>query len=103
MQGGAGVSKDLPPFTIASGNNRIVGLNTIGLRRAGLNAEERIELRRLYHLVFRSGGKFREALSRAKAEVKSKHGKLLLEFLESGKRGFCADSGRNKTEAEPLG
>ena len=36
MQGGAAISKDLPPFTIAREYNGICGLNVIGLRRAGL-------------------------------------------------------------------
>lgn len=92
MQGGAGISKDLPPFTIARGNNRIAGLNTVGLRRAGLGSEERLELRRLYHLVFRSGLKFRDALSRARTEARSQYAKQMVEFLESGRKGFCADA-----------
>ena len=38
MQGGAGISKDLPPFTIARGDNRSGGLNVVGLRRAGVSS-----------------------------------------------------------------
>jgi UDP-N-acetylglucosamine acyltransferase len=34
MQGGSAISKDLPPYTIARGDNGICGLNIIGLRRA---------------------------------------------------------------------
>ncbi|HVK59333.1 MAG TPA: acyl-ACP--UDP-N-acetylglucosamine O-acyltransferase [Candidatus Kapabacteria bacterium] len=99
MQGGAGISKDLPPFTIARENNGITGLNTIGLRRAGLSSEERLELRRLYHLLFRSGAKFRDALERAKREARTEHAKIMVEFLESGKRGFCADRARGRAES----
>ena len=36
MQGGSAISKDLPPYTVARGDNGICGLNTVGLRRAGL-------------------------------------------------------------------
>ena len=39
MQGGAAISKDLPPYTVARGDNGICGLNTIGLRRAGFTAD----------------------------------------------------------------
>ncbi len=98
MQGGSGVSKDLPPFTIARGNNRIVGLNTIGLRRAGFSSEERLELRRAYHLLFRSRLKLSEALARARAEFKSEKVNLLLDFLSTGKRSFCADTGSRDDE-----
>ena len=93
MQGGAGASKDLPPFTIARGNNQICGLNSIGLRRAGLTPEERLELRKLYHLLFRTNQKFATALAQAAREAKSPPAKHLIEFLKSGKRGFCTDPG----------
>jgi UDP-N-acetylglucosamine acyltransferase len=99
MQGGAGVSKDLPPFTIACGNNTIAGLNTIGLRRAGFNSEARLELRRAYHLLFRSGVKMRDALARARKKFHSEKVLLLLDFLESGQRGFCTDKGRARAES----
>ena len=39
MQGGSAISKDLPPYTVARGDNGICGLNTIGLRRAGMSPE----------------------------------------------------------------
>ena len=54
MQGGAAISQDLPPFTMALRENEICGLNVVGLRRAGFTAEQRLELKRLYHLLFRS-------------------------------------------------
>ena len=54
MQGGAGISKDLPPYTVAQGVNGICGLNTIGLRRAGFTQAERLELKELYHALFRN-------------------------------------------------
>jgi UDP-N-acetylglucosamine acyltransferase len=95
MQGGSGISKDLPPFTIARGNNGIVGLNTIGLRRAGLTSDERLELRRAYHVLFRSGLKMSEALARARTEFQSDKVKVLLDFLASGRRGFCVDRSRS--------
>jgi hypothetical protein len=55
MQGGSAISQDLPPFTVARGDNSLCGLNTVGLRRAGLSAAERLELKRLYQKLFRSG------------------------------------------------
>ncbi len=93
MQGGSGVSKDLPPFTIARGNNGICGLNTIGLRRAGFAAAERLELKKLYHALFRSGKLFRTALADAEKNFTSAGAKTMLEFIASAKRGVCADIG----------
>ena len=37
MQGGSGVSQDVPPFTVALRVNEIRGLNVVGLRRAGFH------------------------------------------------------------------
>ena len=51
MQGGSAISQDLPPFTVALRDNEICGLNVVGLRRAGFTAEQRLELKRLYHLL----------------------------------------------------
>ena len=34
-QGNSGFGKDIPPFVVAAQRNVIVGLNTVGLRRAG--------------------------------------------------------------------
>src|SRR5260370_3986188 len=65
MQGGSAISKDLPPFTIARGDNGICGLNAVGLRRAGFTAEQRLELKKLYHALFRSGKNFRSAIAEA--------------------------------------
>ena len=100
MQGGAAISKDLPPFTIANENNHLGGLNTIGLRRAGFSDEERIELRRLYHAVFRSRLKLRDALEKARVDFTSAKAKVMLEFLASGRRGYCTDRSTGQLEAD---
>jgi UDP-N-acetylglucosamine acyltransferase len=102
MRGGAAISKDLPPFTVARGENGMAGLNTIGLRRAGFSSAERLELRKVYHAVFRSGLKFREALARARAEFTSEKARVLMDFLETGRRGFCS-AGTRAREVEEVG
>jgi UDP-N-acetylglucosamine acyltransferase len=97
MQGGAGIGQDLPPFTIATGINTICGLNVIGLRRAGFGADDRQELKRLYHALFRSGTNFREAVLLAQKEFASAGAKTLLEFVAAAKRGVCTDGGKRIT------
>jgi len=92
MQGGSGVSKDLPPFTVVWGINHICGLNTVGLRRAGFTSEQRQELKRLYHALFRSGHRLAVALAAAREEFKSEQARVLLDFVAGTKRGICADT-----------
>ena len=98
MQGGAGISKDLPPFTIARGDNRICGLNVVGLRRAGVSPQERLELKRLYHFLFRRGGRLREAVEEARGQFSSEPARRMLEFVHATKRGICRDTGAAREE-----
>jgi UDP-N-acetylglucosamine acyltransferase len=100
MQGGAAVSQDLPPFTVARGDNGICGLNVVGLRRAGFTAEQRVELKRLYQLLFRSGKNLRAAVAAARENFNSPAAKTMLDFVAAAKRGICADTGRAGGHAE---
>jgi len=100
MQGGAAISKDLPPFTVARGVNGICGLNTVGLRRAGFSANERRELKQLYHALFRSGNLLRAALAEAEINFSSPAAKIMLEFIAAAKRGICADTGTKHSGAD---
>lgn len=101
MQGVAGISMDLPPFTIAMGINTICGLNAIGLRRNGFATEQRLELKQLYKFLFRSGKNFREAIAEAQKTFHSPAAKTMLDFVAAAKRGVCSDnSGGRKEETE---
>ena len=93
MQGGSAISKYLPPYTVARGDNSICGLNTVGLRRAGLTAEQRLELKQLYRALFRDSLNLRAALERAQKQFSSDIATRMLEFVASSKRGICADVG----------
>jgi UDP-N-acetylglucosamine acyltransferase len=93
MQGGSAASKDVPPFTIATGVNQICGLNSVGLRRAGFDAKQRLELRALYHAVFRGGGNLGQAVKEAQKKFSSAGAKTMLEFISQAHRGVCWDGG----------
>jgi UDP-N-acetylglucosamine acyltransferase len=93
MQGGAAISKDLPPFCAVHRVNELCGLNVVGLRRAGFNAEERLELKKLYHALFRGSKTLRSALAAAQKDFSSRGAKLMLAFVAEAKRGTCADTG----------
>ncbi|HWQ92630.1 MAG TPA: acyl-ACP--UDP-N-acetylglucosamine O-acyltransferase [Clostridia bacterium] len=88
MQGGAAISKDLPPYTVAHGNNGMCGLNTVGLRRAGITSTERLELRQLYHALFLDGVRFKDALAAARQRFTSGPARTLLDFAAAAKRGI---------------
>jgi len=94
MQGGAAISKDLPPYCIAFRQNEMCGLNIVGLRRAGIPPEERLELKRLYHALFRGGKNLRVAIDKAAGKYSGTPAKMMLDFVASATRGVCTDRGR---------
>lgn len=106
MQGGSAISIDLPPFCIASGGNGIAGLNIIGLRRAGFSPAERLELKQVYHALFRTRTRFQQALEDASNRFHGAAARTMIEFAASTKRGLCRDlSMRDRAagDAEELG
>jgi UDP-N-acetylglucosamine acyltransferase len=69
------------------------GLNVVGLRRAGFSSEERTELKRLYQMLFRSGQKMHDVVAVAAEQFKGDAVKMMLEFVQSARRGVCSDVG----------
>jgi UDP-N-acetylglucosamine acyltransferase len=98
MQGGSGISKDLPPYTVARGNNGICGLNTVGLRRAGFSPADRLELKQLYHALFRKGTKLGTALVAAQKDFHGGPAQTMLTFITQSKRGVCFGVGSSSSE-----
>ena len=98
MQGGAAISKDLPPYTIACGLNGICGLNTVGLRRAGYTSEQRQALKGLYRRLFLDGKNITEVVEAALMDSPDEQARTLLEFIAASKRGVCGHVGRRANE-----
>jgi UDP-N-acetylglucosamine acyltransferase len=94
MRGGAAISQDLAPYTMARGDNGICGLNVVGLRRAGISAEERLELKRLYQMLFCSGQNLSQAIVQARLEFTGARARVMLDFVASSTRGVCRHHGR---------
>jgi UDP-N-acetylglucosamine acyltransferase len=89
VAGLARVSADVPPFFTAGGDNRCLGVNIIGLRRAGFTPAERDEIRRAYRLLYRSGTSFAGAIDHLAGTIETEPGQRLLQFLQNpSKRGF---------------
>jgi UDP-N-acetylglucosamine acyltransferase len=99
MQGGSAISQDLPPFTVALYHNQICGLNVIGLRRAGFTPEQRLELKKIYRVLFRSGKNLRGAVAAAREQFSSETARTLLDFVATAKRGVCSDISHSREES----
>lgn len=91
MIGGlARIRLDVAPYTMASEDNCLYGLNLVGLRRRGVDRESISMLQKCYRKVFLGTGKIRsiaeEALREGMGELPEP--RRFLEFFASGKRGF---------------
>ncbi len=95
MQGGAAISKDLAPYTIAAhGLNGICGLNTVGLRRAGYTSDQRQALKGIYRKLFLDGKNIIEVVEAALMDSPDDQARTMLEFIAASKRGVCGHVGR---------
>jgi UDP-N-acetylglucosamine acyltransferase len=99
--GNTRVNKDVPPFFLCSEFNAAPkGLNVVGLKRAGFSLHEIKLLKDAYRLLYRSGLKLEEALSRIASEVPSEHTLHLVEFIRSSKRGISREHPGTGTEPD---
>src|SRR6266702_5759648 len=90
VQGSSGFGKDLPPFVVAAERNYVFGLNTVGLRRAGLTAGDRNEIKEAFKLVYLSGLNTSQALEKAATMTFNAPAREFLDFIGcANKRGIC--------------
>ncbi|MGL4941959.1 MAG: acyl-ACP--UDP-N-acetylglucosamine O-acyltransferase [Thermoguttaceae bacterium] len=101
MVGGMSViTQDVPPYMLIDGRtSRVVGLNLVGLRRAGLGADEIKLLKEGFQILYHRDLTWREILKtmddRA-IETKSKHLAEMSRFLATTTRGIVSE--RRATE-----
>jgi UDP-N-acetylglucosamine acyltransferase len=93
MVGGlARVRQDVPPFvTIDGGTTMVVGLNKIGLRRAGFSAHDFVQLKHAYRAIYRSGLVWEEMLETLRTRFPAGPAAEFLPFFLAGKRGFVPE------------
>jgi UDP-N-acetylglucosamine acyltransferase len=90
VQGSSAFGKDLPPFVIAAERNCVFGLNIVGMRRAGLGANDRDEIKEAFKLVYLSGLNISQALDKAETMTFGSTAREFLDFVAaSKKRGIC--------------
>ncbi|MGH9821212.1 MAG: acyl-ACP--UDP-N-acetylglucosamine O-acyltransferase [Pyrinomonadaceae bacterium] len=83
------VVKDAPPFAIIQGNHaKCFGLNRVGMRRRGYSKETIAKLSHAYHLFLSSKLNTTQAVEKMRIEISDcAEVDLLIEFIESSKRG----------------
>jgi UDP-N-acetylglucosamine acyltransferase len=82
------ITMDVPPFTTVAERNEVHGLNTIGLKRAGLSVEALNELKKLYRLFHRSDLTVPAALAQA-TDLTTPEAREFVEFIRQSPNGIC--------------
>lgn len=91
-----GMSKlvqDVVPYTIVDGHPaKVVGLNNVGISRAGVPLESRRLIKKAYKILYRSGLSLAEAIAVIEQEVDScEEVEHFLRFLRNAERGICRE------------
>lgn len=91
-----GMSKlvqDVVPYTLVDGHPaKVVGLNNVGISRAGVPLESRRLIKKAYKILYRSGLSLAEAIAVIEQEVDScEEVEHFLRFLRNAERGICRE------------
>ncbi len=93
MVGGqAHITRDVPPFVTVDGlSSLIVGVNHIGMRRAGLEPASIRQIKDAYRVIYRNGLLWRDVLERLRAEFTGGPAAEFHDFLASTERGITPE------------
>ncbi len=93
VAGGSRFNKDIPPYMVADSYNKVHGINSIGLKRSGMNNNQRLQIKQAFLAIYRSNQPFRIAAVEAlKAKEWGPEAREFFEFIVSSKRGICGRS-----------
>ncbi|WP_428608536.1 acyl-ACP--UDP-N-acetylglucosamine O-acyltransferase [Sedimenticola sp.] len=91
IAGCAKVVKDIPPYVTCDGNPaRVIGLNTVGLRRAGIPSANRAAIKQTYKILYHAGLNTSQALAQLKTHPGTPESDNILRFFEQSDRGVTA-------------
>ncbi len=90
ISGKAAITKDIPPYVIASGDRaQLYGLNKIGLKRHGFSDKTLEIIKKAYQITFRKGFTLNEAIEKVLSEVENIPETVrFVDFIKSSERGI---------------
>lgn len=69
LSGCSASTKDIPPFVVTQGIDATVGVNLVGMRRAGMSNDQLNAVRQAYRIIFRDGLILPAAIARLEREL----------------------------------
>lgn len=94
------IVQDIPPFVIVGGNpSMVMGLNSVGIARAGIPPANRSELKKAYKILYRSGLALDKAIETMEHElIMTPEVEHLLRWLRNVDRGICRGATRGEEQ-----
>jgi UDP-N-acetylglucosamine acyltransferase len=101
LTGNEGCGKDIIPFVIVANRKHIVGINSVGLRRAGISSADIGTVREAFRILYRSGLLARPAVDRLEAELGG-HPLVdeMIQFVRGSRRGVIPTAGQANQDEE---
>jgi UDP-N-acetylglucosamine acyltransferase len=100
LSGVSATTKDIPPFIMHQDINGVVGVNVVGMRRAGMSTPHIDAVRRAFHIIFREGHLIPMALARIEQELGTVPSVAeLITFIRRSSRGINLKLARGQGEA----
>jgi UDP-N-acetylglucosamine acyltransferase len=88
---GAKLSQDAAPFSLVAGDRaRLVGVNSVGLKRRDLSAATIRSIKHAFHVIFHSKLRFEAAVARLEKDgVDEPEVARIIDFVRKSERGYC--------------
>jgi len=97
LSGVSAATRDLPPFLLSVGRDTVNGVNVIGMRRAGMPAQEIAAVRAAFQILYRQNQMLSVAVQRVERDLGhiASVGEMV-EFIRTTKRGVLGGHHRSR-------
>jgi UDP-N-acetylglucosamine acyltransferase len=94
LSGVSASTKDIPPFILQNRTNVVVGVNVVGMRRAGIRSPHIDAVRKAYHILYREGHVLPAALAKIERDLGTFAEVVeMVRFIRASTRGITLSSG----------
>lgn len=91
ISGLSSTTQDVPPYLLADGHRAtIVGLNVVGLRRAGFSQDQRSLIKHAYKILYKSNLSLQSAIDELRKDNASDEVQKIVQFVEGSERGILS-------------
>lgn len=100
ISGCSASTKDVPPFVIQQNIDNVVGVNVVGLRRAGMSHEQINAVKKAFSILFRQGLPLPAAVAKLQRDLGDYSAvQEMIDFLQHTTKGICQMRQRTWDEA----